>query len=367
MRDALAVILVLGGLIFFHELGHFILARVFGVGVRVFSLGFGPRLFGLRAGKTEYRLSLVPLGGYVSMVGEHPEEHPEGPADGSDDDTEGFEPHQFFNRKPAWQRMCIVAAGPCFNFLLAFLVYWALIATGNNEALNILVTTVHPDTPAAEAGLHPEDLITAVNNKPLWFGDELTERIKEKPDAPIHLTVERDGKTFAVDLTPRVMTRTLPSGSTVTRPMIGVSYGFRPVHREAGFAEAPVLAWRKFTALTGKILHGLWEIVTGAVSTKEIGGPIFIAQVVAESAKQGLATVLQMAAFLSVNLGLINLLPIPVLDGGHILFFGLEAASGKPVSTRVQGVTTRIGLFLLFMLMALAIYNDIVRSFFGPA
>lgn len=362
MRDTLAVILVLGGLIFFHELGHFVLARIFGVGVRVFSLGFGPRIFGFRSGSTDYRLSAVPLGGYVSMVGEQPDDEPQ---NGEDDGR--FAESEYFNRKPAWQRMLIVAAGPGFNFLLAFLVYWTLIASGGNEALNVKIATVHPESPAAEAGLRVDDVVTALDGKAMWFGDELTERIKERPEAPLRLTVQRGEATFETVLVPRTMSRQLPDGRTLTKPMIGVTYGFVPVQREVSAGEAPLLAWRKFTALTAKIMRGIRDIVTGSVSTKEIGGPILIAQVVAESAKHGLATVLQMAAFLSVNLGLINLFPIPVLDGGHILFFGIESLTGRPVGRRLQAVTTRIGLFLLLMLMALAIYNDIVRSFFGPA
>jgi len=361
VRDTLAVVFVLGGLIFFHELGHFLLARLFGVGVRVFSLGFGPRIFGLKRGDTDYRLSAIPLGGYVSMVGEQPDDEP------GSGENEGFAPHQYFNRKPAWQRMCIVAAGPGFNFLLAFLVYWMLIAFGGNEALHVKITTVQPESPAAVAGLRVDDVVTALDGKVMWFGDELTDRIKEQPGEPLRLTVQRGDETFEAVLVPRIMTRELPDGRTVTKPMIGVSYGFRPILHEVSAGEAPGLAWKKFKALTVKILRGIRDIVTGSVSTKEIGGPILIAQVVAESAKHGLATVLQMAAFLSVNLGLINLFPIPVLDGGHILFFGIESVTGRPVGSRLQAVTTRIGLFLLLMLMALAIYNDIVRSFFGPA
>lgn len=362
MRDTLAVVFVLGGLIFFHELGHFILARLFGVGVRVFSLGFGPRILGFRRGNTDYRLSLVPLGGYVSMVGEQPDDDP-----GEAGENGRFTEKEFFNKKPAWQRMCIVAAGPGFNFLLAFLIYWAVIASGGNEALHVKITTVHPDSPAAEAGLQPEDMVTALDGKPMWFGDELNEHIKERPETPLLLTVQRGDRLFETTLTPRVMTRELPGGGVTTKPMIGVSYGFVPVQRDVSATEAPALAWKKFTALTGKIVRGIRDLLTGTVSTKEIGGPILIAQVVAESAKHGLATVLQMAAFLSVNLGLINLLPIPVLDGGHILFYGVESVTGRPVGHRLQAVTTRIGLFLLLLLMALAIYNDIVRSFFGPA
>ncbi len=365
MRDILAVVFVLGGLIFFHELGHFVLARIFGVGVRVFSLGFGPRILGVRRGNTDYRVSAIPLGGYVSMVGEQPDDEPG--AGTESDDGRRFGENEYFNKKPAWQRMCIVAAGPGFNFLLAFLIYWTLIVSGGNEALHVQVTTVHPDSPASEAGLLTGDVITALDGKPMWFGDELTERIKERPEAPLLLTVQREETTFTATLVPRLMTRTLPDGRSLTKPMIGVSYGFVPVQREVSAGEAPALAWKKFVALTGKIMRGIRDIVTGSVSTKEIGGPILIAQVVAESAKHGLATVLQMAAFLSVNLGLINLLPIPVLDGGHILFYGVESVTRRPVSHRLQAVTTRIGLFLLLLLMALAIYNDIVRSFFGPA
>lgn len=354
MIDALAVILVLGGLIFFHELGHFVVARIFGVGVKVFSLGFGPRLFGFKRGPTDYRVCAVPLGGYVSMVGEHDQaEMPE-----------GFTPKDSFSLKPPWQRMLIVAAGPGFNFLLAFLIFWALMFSGA-QSLHLVVNSVQDGSPAQEAGLLPDDEITAIGGKTLWFGDELVEHVRERPDTPMRLSILRGEETFEMSLAPREMTVTHPDGSETTRPMIGVGFGYKTVPAEVSLLEAPVLAWKKLSALTGKILAGIGSIITGAVSTKEIGGPILIAQVVAESAKHGVATVLQMAAFLSVNLALINLLPIPVLDGGHILFYGIETVTRKPVGPKLQAVTTRIGLFLLLTLMALAIYNDIVRSFFG--
>ncbi|WP_029893667.1 RIP metalloprotease RseP [Desulfohalovibrio reitneri] len=358
MINVLAVILVLGGLIFFHELGHFLLARLFGVGVKVFSLGFGPTLWGFKRGQTSYRVSAVPLGGYVSMVGEQP----------GAELPEGFTPEQSFTNKPAWQRMLIVASGPGFNFLLAFLLYWSLLVFGGAEAIHLKVGEVIEGGPAAEAGIQSGDRVVRINSQRMWFGDELPQAVqKAGTDGAVNMTVRRDGQVRRVDVAPRVMTRQAPSGEEITRPMVGLTFAYERVPVRLSLASTPLMAMEKTWTLTARIVKGIGDLITGAVSTKELGGPIMIAQVVAKSAEHGLATVLQMAAFLSLNLGLINLFPIPVLDGGHIVFFAYEATTGRRVPETVQAIALRIGLLLLLLLMGFAIYNDIARQFTPPA
>lgn len=355
MTSVIAVVLVLSGLIFFHELGHFLMARVLGIGVRAFSLGFGPRLLGWRSGTTDYRLSAVPLGGYVNLAGEGQE---------AEEDDADFPDAALFNRRPPWQRMLVVLAGPAFNFFLAWLIYWALLFSYGQAALKPVIGDVLPDSPAAAAGIRAGDTVLSVDGREVSSWNEMTMTIQTGGYRPVAVVLNRGGEVLTMSVAP--VTREVDAdGRTIQVPMIGIKASGETmilVPPQDLFNSA-LGAARETWEKTGFIVRGIGKMITGQVSVKEVGGPILIAQEVGRQARSGLAEVLYLMAFISLNLGLINLLPVPVLDGGHIVFYGYEALFRRPVSERWRMVATRIGIAFLFLLMGLALFNDLYRLF----
>ena len=347
----IAIALVLGGLIFFHELGHFLLAKAFRVGVKTFSLGFGPRLAGFTLGQTDYQLSAVPLGGYVQMVGESPDaELPE-----------GFDEADSFSLRPPWQKMLVVAAGPVFNLILAWALYFLIFFFAGQQVLLPTVGEVVQDSPAREAGIRAEDRVLKINGRRVEYWSDLASMIRKNREQPLHLEVERGNKVLEFTIQPEIETSTNIFGEEITVPRIGIVAADDWVTRSMGLFESAwagvAQTWRLF-ALTWT---GIIKMIERVVPIESIGGPIMIAQLVSQQAQQGLVDVLSLAALISINLALLNLLPIPVLDGGHLLFFGLEIVFRKPIDPKWRDVATRIGLSLLILLMALAVYNDIYR------
>jgi len=351
MQGAIAVIVVLGALIFFHELGHFIVARLLGVGVTTFSLGFGPKLASFTRGGTEYRLSAVPLGGYVAMVGERPgEELPE-----------DFDESVSFQHRPAWQRTLVVAAGPVFNFLLAWLIYFGLLLVQGQFILKPVVGQVMDDSPAMSAGLLTGDEITAVDQAPIGSWDEMVARIVDSEGRSMVFTVRRDGDLLDLTVSPQIRTRQNIFGEEISVPMVGIGPKGEVMILEQNLGQALAGGFKDTWRGVSLMAQSVVKLVTGAVPLDQVGGPIMIAQLVSQQTKEGLANLLYLTAFISVNLGFLNLLPIPVLDGGHILFNALEIVMRRPVPERVQMVTMRFGMGLLLALMILATYNDIQR------
>lgn len=353
VQSIIAVTVVLGGLIFFHELGHFIVARLFGVGVTTFSLGFGPRLFGVRRNNTDYKVSAIPLGGYVHMVGEQP----------GQDLPEGFTREESFTARPAWQRMLIVGAGPFFNFFLAILIYWGIFWSQGQLVLVPEVGRILDDSPAMEAGLREGDVIRAVDGRSIDTWEDLLQVIASAEGRELDLAISRDGREMVVELTPRLLTRTNIFGEETRVPMIGVAASGQTRAVPLGGGSAFVAAAEQTWNVLVLTVEGVIKMIERVIPVETIGGPIMIAQMVSQQAEQGLVNVLALAALISINLGFLNLLPIPVLDGGHILFFAIETVTGKPLSERWQAITIRIGLALLLGLMLLAIYNDVTRIF----
>lgn len=355
MSGFIAVVLVLGVLIFFHELGHFLMARLMGIGAPTFSLGFGPRLAGFRLGKTDYRLSAFPLGGYVHLAGEVPGE----------DAPEGFEPRELFSGRPAWQRMIVVAAGPVFNLVLAWAILWGVLWTWGDATLAPRISQVLEDSPAQAAGLVPGDLITAIDGAAIRTFSEVQQAVAMSEGKPIALSVERDGQVRTLTLTPRIKEDRV-GFLRFTSAVIGVAVDGKHVVRLSydGWRAAPA-AVDKTWDMVVQVRDVLVRIFAGRNSVKNLGGPISIVAIVAHQAAEGLVSVLITAAFISVNLGLLNLLPIPILDGGHIVFLGIEAVRRRPVPERWQALATRIGLGLLIGLMLLATVNDVSRIDFG--
>ena len=351
----LFAIIALGALIFIHELGHFIFAKTFGVGVEKFSLGFGPKIFGKKVGETEYLLSALPLGGYVKMVGE-----------GEDAELAPEDVHRSFSNKPVLQRLIIVAAGPVFNLLFAYLIFIVIFMVGV-PAVTTKIGEVVPGKPAARAGVQAGDRITAVNGKPVGRWEDFAKIISEGKLTPLEIEVQRGQSALKFNMVPESRTTKNLLGDTVTQPIVGVVAAGDSVidHFPPGEAivRGSVQCWTviKLTALS------LVRLVERAIPLDSIGGPIMIVKMAGQQAAAGGVNFLAFMALLSVNLGVLNLLPVPILDGGHLAFFVIEAIIGRPVSKRAREIAQQVGLVLLISLMMLAFYNDIARIFTGKA
>jgi len=350
----LSFIIVLGVLIFFHEFGHFLVARLFGVGVEKFSLGFGPRLIGKKVGITDYRISAIPLGGYVKMVGEEPD------AEINPEDI----PFSFTHKHVA-KRMLIVAAGPVFNILLAVIIFFGIFFTSGTFVLKPSVGSVKQGSPAFAAGLEKGDLITAINESAINSWDEMAEIINASKGQKIKLAVRRGESAQQFSLAPEQVTTKNIFGEDVQRYIIGITASGETYSKQLNlfqaFSESMIQTYR----VTELMVVIIAKLIAGDISTDTLGGPIMIAQMAGDSAKAGIGSLISFIALISVNLAIINLLPIPVLDGGHLLFFSIEAVKGRPVSIKVREIAQQVGLFLLILLMILVFYNDISRIFFS--
>jgi regulator of sigma E protease len=353
VTSVLAVVVVLGGLIFFHELGHFVVARGMGMGVSVFSLGFGTRLFGFKRGKTDYRVCAFPLGGYVQLVGESVDaELPE-----------EFGPEESFSRRPPWQRMLVVLAGPVFNFLLAWLIFWGLAFSQGVQELLPVIGQVTNSSAAQEAGIAPGDTVIEIDGVGIAIWDDLVDRIEANEGGPMALTLMRESELFSVSVTPRLQEKRNLFGEVKTMPMLGIAPKGEIQTRQLGFFDAAIQGGRQIWEVSGLMVMGIVKLIERVIPLTDMGGVILITEMIHKEAQNGLINLLALTALISINLGILNLLPIPVLDGGHILFFFLETVTGKPLSPKVQQAALKIGMMLLLMLMILATFNDIVRHF----
>ena len=348
-----SVLLVLGGLIFFHELGHFLAARAFGMGVSTFSLGFGPKLLRKVWGKTEYCLSAIPLGGYVSLVGQDEEEEM----------PEGFAAEEHFSSRPPWQRLIVVAAGPLANLLLAWLICWGLVYSYGEVEIRPLVGALEENGPAAQAGMQAGDLVLAVNGMEIQNWQQLADQIAASGGASLQLDVVRGGRNLSLAVTPAPVMRKSIFGEDEPSFRIGIRSSGEYAVRKPGFFEAAVSGIARSGEMLSLTWKGVVKLVQRVVPLEQVGGPILIAQMVGKQAREGLEGVLALTALISINLAVLNLLPIPVLDGGHILFFSLEMLMRRPLKRTIRNATTRLGFTFLICLMLLATFNDIWRLF----
>lgn len=353
MTSMLSAIIALGALIFIHELGHFLFAKLFGVGVEKFSLGFGPKIIGKKIGETEYLLSAFPLGGYVKMVGE-----------GEDLELDEVDKERSFAGKTPFQRIVIVAAGPVFNLFFAYLLFIVIFMLGV-PVVTTKVGEVIKDKPAARAGLLTNDVITAINGHPVDRWEDFAKTIAGGKGTPVDIQVRRANATLSFRIVPESRTAKNLLGDTVTSPVIGVVSAGETVIEHFGPGEA----FLKGSAQTWNIIKitilSLVKLVERAIPLDTVGGPIMIVKMAGEQAAAGGVSFLAFIGLLSINLGILNLLPVPILDGGHLGFFLWEAVFRKPVSKRVREIAQQVGLMLLLSLMVLAFYNDIVRYFIG--
>jgi regulator of sigma E protease len=342
----------LGILIVIHELGHFLVAKKSGVGVITFSIGFGPKLFKKKIGETEYAVSAFPLGGYVKMVGEDPQ-----------DEVSAVDIHKSFAHQPLAKRAAIVAAGPISNLLLAVVIFLWTFVTYGVPVSTTQIGGITQNSPAAAAGLQKGDRIVGVGDQPIEKWEDLSRRIKESQGQPLHLRIMRDSREIEITVSPaRSETRNV-FGEKQEVWFIGIAS--EPAIERGNPLLAVGQAFYKTGEYSVVTLLALFKMVTGDLSPKNLGGPLLIAQMAGQQAREGLASFFFFVAMLSINLGVLNLLPIPVLDGGHLFFFLLEWLLGRPVEVKQRERAQQVGIFILIGVMIYAFYNDIARFFEG--
>jgi regulator of sigma E protease len=339
-------------LILIHELGHFLVAKYLGIGVERFSIGFGPKIIGRRWGETEYMLSVIPLGGYVKLLGDDPR--------GADSDH----PRAFLH-KPIGHRVAVVAAGPLANFALAIAIFsgvhWVGVPTPQASEVPE-IGEVMADSPAMQAGLQAGDRILAIDGSPVSRWEDLVHTIHQHTNIPVQLRVRRGPQEFEVTVTPQPG-KVIRDLEEVEVGLIGVA---PHVDTTVVRYSPPVALWKgveKTWELSALTVVSLVKMVQGKISPRHLAGPVGIFQMAGQQAKVGLLPLISLVAVLSISLGILNLFPIPILDGGHILFFALEGLWGQPISPRKQEIATQVGLFLLMALMLTAFYNDLLRIF----
>ncbi len=453
LTTVISFVVLLLVLIFVHELGHFTAAKLLGVKVERFSLGFPPKAWSKQIGETEYQLAWLPLGGYVKMYGEDPT---------SEEEVTPEMMSRSFSHKPAWAKIIIVLAGPVFNLAFAAVLFWGLIWISGIQHLAPVVGPVTPGSPAAEAGIMMDDVIVAVNGRLAAYFDALDTALEEGAGAPLSLTLSRDGRertftltptrhdgrnlfgdplttyevgiahrmkpviakampgkpadkaglksgdlilsingqptrdwqdvlfliqgppgqrssitpqtvqplefevdrggqTLRLTMTPELVTGLNSSGDTTYTPMVGMESRATVLTEPVGFFKAAGLGVLEAANMIKLTLVSVQKLITGQVSAKTLGGPILIAEITGDRARAGLVALLNLAAFISINLGILNLLPIPVLDGGQLVFFIIEAVRRKPVSLRIREGAQWVGVAFLGLLMVVVFYNDIAR------
>ena len=353
-HSAVAFVIVIGVLVFVHELGHFLVARLCGVGVEVFSLGFGPKVLKLQRGRTLYCLSAIPLGGYVKMTGEEP-----GATVTQEDKSVSF------TEKPLGKKALIVAAGPFFNFLLAIVIFYLLYQISGIWMARPDVGKVVENSPAQAAGILPGDVLTQVNGAPVHAFDDISQAVGASQGKAIDVVVQRDGRQMAFQITPERRDAKNVFGEPIDRYVIGIVGSGETFHKSLNVFQAAGRSFSDTWDLVKLTLLSFVKMVSGRISADNLGGPIMIAQMAGEQARAGMVNFIWFIALLSVNLGIINLFPIPVLDGGHLLFFGIEAVTGKSVSETLREKLVQFGAAVLVALMIFVFYNDIARMFNG--
>ena len=352
---------VLTIIVFFHELGHFLIGRLCGIKALTFSVGFGPELIGFtdRQG-TRWKLAAIPLGGYVKFLGD------ENAA--SVPDREGVSSMSEAERRHAFpaasvgRRAATVAAGPIANFILSIVIFAAVVFFSGRVVGDPVVSGVEPDSPAMAAGFEPGDRVLSADGEAIGYFSDLQRHVAAVGESPITFEVDRGGRTVELTVTPRIEAREDEFGNSFTMPVVGLradnaNGGFRV--EELGPVEALQYGVSQTWFVASQTVGFIGQVVTGRQSADQIGGPIRIAQVSSQVSTVGLGALLNLAALLSISIGILNLLPIPMLDGGHLLFYAFEAVRGRPLSERVQELGFKIGLALVTMLMIFAFWNDI--------
>jgi regulator of sigma E protease len=350
-------IIVIGILIFIHELGHFLLAKRLGIGVLTFSLGFGPKIIGKKVGETQYQISALPLGGFVKLIGENPEEK-----------VKEEDMSRSFMAQPIWKRACVLLAGSFFNIFLAVVVFSVInmivgIPPTSPPPLPAKIGGISPGLPAEKAGLKKGDVVLAIDGKEVSIWEDLAKIIHNSEGRELLIKVRRNNEILEFKMKPQILQGKTPPGEKdifiigITAPIEEIP--LQKVGPLRAIGKGFIQTWDIIKLIVG----GIVKLIVGEISPKTIGGPLMIAQVAGEQGKKGFLDLFLLIAVLGVNLGIINLFPIPVLDGGHLLFLGLEAIMRKPISIKKMEIAQQIGLIIIILLMMFAFYNDLFRIF----
>ena len=345
-----STVVVLGVLIFVHELGHFLVAKRAGVTVLRFSLGFGPKLIGVQRGDTEYRLSLIPLGGYVKMLGEESEEEL------SEDQLKTS-----FQSQSPLKRIAIVLAGPMSNFVMAVVLFFLVFALVGIPQVTTRIGEVTADSPAEKAGLLAGDKVLAIDGKELANWGDIPQTIEETQREELTLLIERGDQKLTIKVSPKVSEIKTIFGEPILRKVIGVMPSEEKFFEQVSLVDALSHCVSYTVYLCKLFLISIVKLIQRVLPLDMLGGPIMIAQLAGREASKGFADLVLFTGAISVNLAVLNLLPVPVLDGGHILFYLIELLLGRSIGVRKMEIAQKIGMILLLALMILVFYNDIVR------
>ena len=359
----LPFLFVLTIVVFFHELGHFLVARLCCVRVLTFSVGFGPEIVGFndRHG-TRWKISAIPLGGYVKFFGD--EDAASTPDQSSLSSMSAAEQKDSFHHKSVGRRAAIVAAGPIANFILAILIFAAIFTFYGRPSTSARVDAIQPESAAAQAGFVVGDVIVAINGRPIETFAEMQRVVSTNAGQQLTVTVERGGATQDLRATPSLREVKDNFGNVHRIGVLGITRSMGASDAQLEKVPAPqavVMGAQETWFVIDRTLSYIGGIFTGRESADQLGGPIRIAQVSGQVATVGFIAIMNLAAVLSVSIGLLNLFPVPLLDGGHLLFYAIEAIRGKPLSERAQEMGFRIGLALVVMLMIFATFNDIIH------
>ena len=354
MVTLISFVVLLGILIFVHELGHFLAARIGGVGVLKFSLGFGPKIIGKKIGETEYVLSWIPLGGFVKLLGES----------GAEELPPEDEKRSFF-KQPTWKRLLIVLAGPVFNFLLAIVIFCIVYMYGLPNLIPV-IGEMSAQSAAQEAGVLSGDKIISLNGKKITYWDEVKPVITDSKGEEVKVVVQRGEEEKHFVVKPKASKAKNIFGEEESTYLIGVSpLGTSVIERKNPVA-AITSSFSKTWEISKLTVISVVKMIEGVISPRTLGGPIFIAQVAGAQVKEGLIPFILFMAILSINLGVINLFPIPVLDGGHIFFYLVEMVIRREIPIKIKEISQQIGFVVLLMLMIFVIMIDVERLNIKP-
>ncbi len=354
-------ILVISLLVFVHEMGHYLVGRWCGIRSTAFSVGFGPELIGFTDKRgTRWKISAVPLGGYVKFFGDEDVS--------SKPDSDGLsgltleERAQTLAGAKLWKRAATVAAGPIANFILAILIFMVLFTVYGRMISDPVVSEVRPDSAAQTAGILPGDRLIAIDGEKVQTFEDVRRYVSIRPGTQINVTVERDGRDLSLPMVPTRTETTDQFGNKIELGIIGITTDqTRGNFRHVSYT--PVEALVEGVRETGHVITGTFNyignLVTGRMNADQLGGPVRVAQASGQVATLGFGALIQLAAVLSISIGLLNLMPVPILDGGHLVFYAIEAVRGRPVGSGAQEVAFRIGLAMIFSLMVFATWNDI--------
>jgi regulator of sigma E protease len=354
---------VLSLVVFFHELGHFLIARWCGVRILVFSIGFGPEIVGFndRYG-TRWKISAIPLGGFVKFFGDdNAASVPDNERLASMDERERTQSFMF---QPVAKRAAIVVAGPLANFLLAIVIFAGVFMLYGKQTMSARVDAVQPGSAAADAGFKPGDLVLAINGHGVDSFADMQRVVGANAGEPLVVTVDRDGAQLVLTATPTLKEVKDNFGNVQRVGILGISRSMAPEDLKLHPVAPPQAVWlavQETWSVVDRTVSYIGGVIAGREAANQLGGPIRIAQMSGQVASFGFVPLIQLAAVLSVSIGLLNLFPIPLLDGGHLLFYLIEGVRGRPLSERAQEVGFRIGLAIVLMLMIFATFNDIVH------